>query len=532
MSTQLLKEINKRKTFGIIAHPDAGKTTLTEKLLLFGGAIQEAGAVKNNKIKKGATSDFMEIERQRGISVATSVLAFEYKGFKINILDTPGHKDFAEDTYRTLTAVDSVIVVIDVAKGVEEQTEKLVEVCRMRNIPMLVFINKLDREGKDAFDLLDEVEQKLGLKVTPLSLPIGMGSQFKGIYNIWEKNIQLFVDENKQKVGEAIKIEDVNDPQIDQLVGAQFASNLRDELELIESVYPKFDRDAYVKGDLQPVFFGSALNNFGVRELLDAFIQFAPMPQPKETDVRIVKPEEEKFSGFVFKIHANMDPKHRDRLAFVKIVSGTFKRNENYLLVRENKKMKFSSPNAFFADKKEVVDESFPGDIVGLHDTGSFRIGDTLTSGEKMNFTGIPSFSPEHFRFINNADPLKAKQLAKGIDQLMDEGVAQLFTMEMNSRKIIGTVGALQFEVIQYRLEHEYGAKCSYEPIHIHKACWVEADEKSEEFKEFAKLKQRFLARDKKNQLVFLADSSFTITMTQEKFPNVKLHFISEFRRS
>ena len=530
--SDLIKEIEKRKTFGIISHPDAGKTTLTEKLLLFGGAIQEAGAVKSNKIKKGATSDFMEIERQRGISVATSVLAFEYRDHKINILDTPGHKDFAEDTYRTLTAVDSVIVVIDVAKGVEEQTEKLVQVCRMRNIPMLVFINKLDREGKDAFDLLDEVEQKLGLTVCPLSLPIGMGADFQGIYNIWENNIQLFLEEKKQKVGDSVKFDDINDTSIDEAIGEKAAATLREELDLVQSVYPEFSRDDYMKGDLQPVFFGSALNNFGVRELLDAFIDIAPMPQPKESETRLVKPEESTFTGFVFKIHANMDPKHRDRLAFVKIVSGTFKRNENYLLVREGKKMKFSSPNAFFADKKEVVDESFPGDIVGLHDTGSFRIGDTLTGGEKLSFKGIPSFSPEHFRYINNTDPLKAKQLAKGIDQLMDEGVAQLFTLEMNGRKIIGTVGALQYEVIQYRLEHEYGAKCSYEPLSMHKACWVEADEKSEEFKEFARLKQRFLARDKYNQLVFLADSSFTIHMTQEKFPNVKLHFISEFRNA
>ena len=532
LEMSLLQEISKRKTFGIISHPDAGKTTLTEKLLLFGGAIQEAGAVKSNKIKKGATSDFMEIERQRGISVATSVLAFEYKGKKINILDTPGHKDFAEDTYRTLTAVDSVIVVIDVAKGVETQTEKLVEVCRMRKIPMLVFINKLDREGKDAFDLLDEVEQKLGLKVVPLSLPIGMGSDFQGIYNIWEKNIQLFLEEKKQKVGESLVIEDINDKKVDDIIGEKAAGILRDELELIESVYPEFDREAYMNGDLQPVFFGSALNNFGVRELLDAFVEIAPMPQPKESDARMVKPEETQFTGFVFKIHANMDPKHRDRLAFVKIVSGTFKRNENYLLVREGKKMKFSSPNAFFADKKEVVDESFPGDIVGLHDTGSFRIGDTLTAGEKIQFKGIPSFSPEHFRYVNNSDPLKAKQLAKGVDQLMDEGVAQLFTLEMNGRKIIGTVGALQYEVIQYRLEHEYGAKCTYEPIAIHKACWIEADEKSTEFQEFARLKQRFMARDNHGQLVFLADSAFSISMAQEKFPNVKLHFISEWGHS
>ena len=529
--SNLIQEIQKRKTFGIISHPDAGKTTLTEKLLLFGGAIQEAGAVKSNKIKKGATSDFMEIERQRGISVATSVLAFNYKGHKINILDTPGHKDFAEDTYRTLTAVDSVIVVIDVAKGVEEQTEKLVQVCRMRNIPMIVFINKLDREGKDAFDLLDEVEQKLGLSVVPLSLPIGMGVDFQGIYNIWEQNIQLFIEEKKQKIGESIKIEGIDDEQIDEIVGKKAADILREEYELVQSVYPEFDRELYMKGEQQPVFFGSALNNFGVRELLDAFIDIAPMPQPKQADTRVVEPEENDFTGFVFKIHANMDPKHRDRLAFVKIVSGTFKRNENYLLVREGKKIKFSSPNTFFADKKEVVDESFPGDIVGLHDTGNFRIGDTLTAGEKLNFKGIPSFSPEHFRYINNNDPLRAKQLAKGIDQLMDEGVAQLFTLEMNGRKIIGTVGALQYEVIQYRLEHEYGAKCTYEPIGIHKACWVEADEKSEEFQEFARLKQRFMARDKYGQLVFLADSAFTIAMTQEKFPNVKLYFISEFEK-
>ncbi|RQP11634.1 MAG: peptide chain release factor 3, partial [Chryseobacterium sp.] len=338
-----------------------------------------------------------------------------------------------------------------------------------------------------------------------------------------------FVDASKQRVGEAVKIESLDDEKVEELITAKSAETLREEIELVSSVYPEFDRDDYMNGDLQPVFFGSALNNFGVRELLDAFIQIAPMPQPKESDTRLVKPEEEKFSGFVFKIHANMDPKHRDRLAFVKIVSGTFKRNENYLLVREGKKLKFSSPNAFFADKKEIVEESFPGDIVGLHDTGNFRIGDTLTAGEKMSFRGIPNFSPEHFRYINNDDPLKAKQLAKGIDQLMDEGVAQLFTLEMNGRKIIGTVGALQYEVIQYRLEHEYGAKCTYEPIAIHKACWVEADEKSDEFKEFARLKQRFLARDKYDQLVFLADSSFTIAMTQEKFPNVKLHFISEF---
>ncbi|RNL75215.1 peptide chain release factor 3 [Sinomicrobium pectinilyticum] len=526
----LVKEISKRRTFGIISHPDAGKTTLTEKLLLFGGAIQEAGAVKSNKIKKGATSDFMEIERQRGISVATSVLAFNYKDKKINILDTPGHKDFAEDTFRTLTAVDSVIVVIDVAKGVEEQTEKLVQVCRMRNIPMIVFINKLDREGKDAFDLLDEVEQKLGLQVTPLSFPIGMGYDFKGIYNIWEKNINLFSGDSKKNIEETIAFDNIEDPELDGIIGANAADSLRENLELVHGVYPGFDRDAYLKGELQPVFFGSALNNFGVRELLDCFIDIAPFPRPKQSEERLVKPDEETFSGFVFKIHANMDPKHRDRLAFIKIVSGTFERNTPYLHVRHNKKMKFSSPNAFFAEKKEIVDISYAGDIVGLHDTGNFKIGDTLTEGEILNFKGIPSFSPEHFRYINNADPMKAKQLMKGIDQLMDEGVAQLFTLELNGRKVIGTVGALQYEVIQYRLEHEYGAKCTYENFPVHKACWVEPENpKSEEFAEFKRVKQKFLATDKQGQLVFLADSAFSIQMTQQKYPSVKLHFSSEY---
>jgi peptide chain release factor 3 len=525
-----LKEIQRRRTFGIISHPDAGKTTLTEKLLLFGGAIQEAGAVKNNKIKKGATSDFMEIERQRGISVATSVLAFNYKDKKINILDTPGHKDFAEDTFRTLTAVDSVIVVVDVAKGVEEQTEKLVAVCRMRKIPIIVFINKLDREGKDAFDLMDEVEKKLGLQVTPLSFPIGMGYDFQGIYNIWEQNINLFSGDSRKNIEDTIAISDINSPELEKLIKEKPAQKLREELELIDEVYPKFDRQEYLDGNLQPVFFGSALNNFGVRELLDCFVEIAPTPKPKESDTRLVNPEEEKLSGFVFKIHANMDPKHRDRLAFIKIVSGTFERNKPYMHVRLNKNLKFSSPNAFFAEKKEIVDISYPGDIVGLHDTGNFKIGDTLTEGEMMSFKGIPSFSPEHFRYINNADPLKAKQLEKGVDQLMDEGVAQLFTLEMNNRKIIGTVGALQYEVIQYRLEHEYGAKCTYENFPVHKACWVKPnDPKSEEFKEFRRIKQKFLAHDKYNQLVFLADSDFTIQMTQNKYPNVQLFFTSEF---
>lgn len=525
-----LEEIARRRTFGIISHPDAGKTTLTEKLLLFGGAIQEAGAVKSNKIKKTATSDFMEIERQRGISVATSVLAFIYKNKKINILDTPGHKDFAEDTYRTLTAVDSVIVVIDVAKGVEAQTEKLVEVCRMRSIPVIVFINKLDREGKDAFDLLDEVEQKLGLTTVPLSFPIGMGYNFQGIYNVWKENIQLFDGESKTKIGDSASFDSLENPALETAIGTTAKETLEEELELVREVYPKFDREAYLKGNQHPVFFGSALNNFGVQELLDCFVDIAPPPQPKFSEERSIVPSEDAFAGFVFKIHANMDPKHRDRLAFIKIVSGTFTRNVPYLHVRHQKKLKFSSPNAFFADKKEIVDVSYPGDIVGLHDTGNFKIGDTLTSGEQIHFKGIPSFSPEHFRYINNADPMKAKQLNKGIDQLMDEGVAQLFTLELNGRKIVGTVGALQFDVIQYRLEHEYGASCTYENLNVHKACWVDVQEGGEtDFAGFKQTKAKFLAKDKQGQLVFLADSAFSLQMTASKYPGIHFHATSEF---
>ena len=527
---EFLEEIRRRRTFGIISHPDAGKTTLTEKLLLYGGAIQEAGAVKSNKIKKGATSDFMEIERQRGISVATSVLAFNYQNIKINILDTPGHKDFAEDTFRTLTAVDSVIVVIDVAKGVEEQTEKLVDVCRMRKIPIIVFINKLDREGKDAFDLLDELEKKLGLRLSPLSFPIGMGYNFKGIYNIWKKNVNLFESSNKQKKTDAFNYLTLENHNLIKVVGKSMLDDLKDSLELVQGVYPKFKQKDYLEGDLQPVFFGSALNNFGVQELLDCFIEIAPSPQPKIADNRLIHPEEKDFSGFVFKIHANMDPNHRDRLAFIKIVSGEFKRNTPYYHVRLKKNIKFSSPNAFFAEKKKIIDISYPGDIVGLHDTGNFIIGDTLTSGEQIQYKGIPRFSPEHFRFINNDDPMKAKQLNKGINQLMDEGVAQLFTLNLNGRKVIGTVGILQFEVIKYRLKHEYGAKCTFENLNVYKACWISvSNQESINYKEFLKVKKKFLAKDKIGQLIYLADSPFSLQMAEQKYPEIDFHFTSEF---
>lgn len=522
-----IEEIQRRRTFAIISHPDAGKTTLTEKLLLFGGAIQVAGAVKSNKIKKTATSDWMEIERQRGISVATSVMGFEYHDVKINILDTPGHQDFAEDTFRALTAVDSVIVVIDVAKGVEPQTEKLVKVCRMRKTPIIIFVNKLDRPGKDGFELLDEIEQKLDLRLTPLSWPINMGPKFKGVYNIFDRSLYLF-EPNKQRVEEGIAFDDLNNPFLPQYIGDDDTHTLRDELQLIEGVYPEFDIEQYLQGELCPVFFGSALNNFGVKELLDCFIRIAPRPVGRDTEERHIAPDEEQFTGFVFKIHANMDPNHRDRIAFVRVVSGKFERNKPYHHVRLERKLKFANPTAFMAQKKEVVDEMYPGDIVGLYDAGNFKIGDTLSEGEVIHYKGIPSFSPELFRYVENADPMKSKQLAKGLDQLTDEGVAQLFTGKATGRKIIGTVGALQFEVIQHRLLHEYGASCRYEPINLYKTAWITSHNKAM-LEDFKARKASYIALDKDGRDVFLADSPYALQTSMEKYKDIRFHFTSEF---
>lgn len=524
----LEQEISKRKTFGIIAHPDAGKTTLTEKLLLFGGAIQTAGAVKSNKIDMNTRSDWMDIEKQRGISVATSVMGFDYKDLKINILDTPGHQDFAEDTYRTLTAVDSVIMVIDCVKGVEIQTEKLMEVCRMRNTPVLCFINKLDREGRDAFELLDEIEAKLGLKVRPLSWPIGMGKSLRGVYNIFEKNLNLYEPSKTKKVEDVIKITDINDPRLEEYISSSAAKTLREELELVDGVYDPLDPEKYLSGEVAPVFFGSAVNNFGVRELLDCFIQIAPTPKPRATEEREIAPQENKFSGFIFKIHANMDPRHRNRLAFVRVCSGKFERGNNYFHVRQDKKFRFSNATAFMAQQKETIDEAFPGDIVGLYDTGNLKIGDTLTEGEKGTFKGIPSFSPELFKEVINLDAMKSKQLEKGLLQLMDEGVAQLFTYEMGARKVVGTVGALQFEVLQYRLLNEYGAKVQFAPVNIYKACWISSGEQGQ-LDAFIKDKYRYISKDKEGKAVFMAESKAWLQMVQDNFPEVEFHFISEF---
>jgi peptide chain release factor 3 len=523
----LEQEIQKRRTFGIISHPDAGKTTLTEKLLLFGGAIQKAGAVKSSKIKDHARSDWMEIEKQRGISVATSVMGFNYKDIKINLLDTPGHQDFAEDTYRTLTAVDSVIMVIDCVKGVEQQTEKLMEVCRMRSTPVICFINKLDREGRDPFELLDEIEEKLNIKVRPLSWPINMGKGFRGVYSLYEKSVHLFTP-SKVTVEEGVEIKDIDSSQLDELVGESNARQLRHDVELIEGVYPEFNVDDYLEGKVAPVFFGSAVNNFGVKELLDTFIRIAPPPINRATTLRVVEPDEKKFSGFVFKIHANMDPKHRNRIAFLRICSGKFERGSNYFHVRQDKSIRFSNATAFMAQDRETIDEAWPGDIVGIFDTGNLKIGDTLTEGEKLMYTGIPSFSPEIFKEVQNLDAMKTKQLEKGLLQLMEEGVAQLFTYELGNKKVVGVVGALQFEVIQFRLKNEYSASVQFVPQNIYKACWISSKD-PKKLDEFIASKQRHIARDKDGKLVFMAESKGWLQMVQENFPDIQFHFTSEF---
>jgi peptide chain release factor 3 len=523
------QEINKRKTFAIISHPDAGKTTLTEKFLLFGGAIQTAGAVKSNKIKKYATSDFMEIERQRGISVATSVMSFEYKGNLINLLDTPGHKDFAEDTYRTLTAVDSVILVVDSVNGVEEQTRKLMEVCRMRDTPVIVFINKLDRDGKNRFDLLEEIEKELSIQLHPMTWPINSGKDFKGVYNIHDKSLLLFSANQKVSEEDIVPITNLADTALEDELGEKDASQLREDVELIEGVYGELNVLDYLSGRVAPVFFGSAINNFGVREMLDTFIRISPEPRHRQVTTRIVEPSENKFSGFVFKIHANLDPKHRDRIAFLRVCSGRFERNKYYHHVRLDKDVRFSNPYTFLAREKDVIQEAFPGDVVGLFDTGNFKIGDTLTEGEDFYFTGIPSFSPEIFKEVVNKDPMKTKQLEKGLMQLTDEGVAQLFTQFGGNKKIIGCVGELQFEVIQYRLLHEYAASCEFRALPYYKACWVTSID-PKKLEEFMKFKNN-VAQDKDGHPVYLAQSEWFLNTERTNNPEIQFHFTSEIHK-
>ena len=524
------KEISRRKTFAIISHPDAGKTTLTEKFLLFGGAIQTAGAVKSNKIKKHATSDFMDIERQRGISVATSVMTFEYKGFLINLLDTPGHKDFAEDTYRTLTAVDSVVLVIDSVNGVEAQTRRLMEVCRMRDTPVIVFINKMDRDGKNRFDLLEEIEKELKISLHPMTWPINSGKEFKGVYNLHDKSLRLFTASTKADDEDVISIDNLADKSLEAKVGERDADQLREDVELIDGVYGELNEADYLNGKIAPVFFGSAVNNFGVKEMLDTFIRIAPTPRDRETSKREVAAAEDKFSGFVFKIHANLDPKHRDRIAFLRVCSGKFERNKYYHHVRLDKDFRFSNPYTFLARSKDVIEDAFPGDVVGLFDTGNFKIGDTLTEGEDFYFTGIPSFSPEIFKELVNKDPMKTKQLEKGIRQLTDEGVAQLFTQFGGTKKIIGCVGELQFEVIQYRLLHEYSAACEFRTLPFYKACWLTSNDQTK-LNDFLRFKQTNSGEDKDGNPVYLAQSEWFLNTEIQNNPEIKFHFTSEIHK-
>ena len=524
-------EIEKRKTFAIISHPDAGKTTLTEKLLLFGGAIQTAGAVKSNKIKKHATSDFMEIERQRGISVATSVMTFEYKNTLINLLDTPGHKDFAEDTYRTLTAVDSVILVIDSVNGVEDQTRRLMEVISMRKTPVMVFVNKMDRDGKNRYDLLEEIENELKIQLHPMTWPINSGKDFKGVYDLTQKGLVLFTAGTKQTDDEDIvEISDLSSAVLDEKVGDKDAATLREDVELIDGVYGELNVDEYLSGDKAPVFFGSAVNNFGVKELLDTFINIAPTPRNRNTNTRSVNVQEDKMSGFVFKIHANLDPKHRDRIAFFRICSGRFERNKYYHHVRLDKDIRFSNPYTFLARSKDVVEDAYPGDIVGLFDTGNFKIGDTLTEGENFFYTGIPTFSPEIFKEVVNKDPMKTKQLEKGLLQLTDEGVAQLFTQHGGNKKIIGCVGELQFEVIQYRLLQEYGASVQFNTLPFYKACWITSKDQKK-LDDFTRFKMANIAEDKDGHLVYLAQSEWFLNTERTNNPDIEFHFTSEVHK-
>ncbi len=519
----LSNEIDKRRTFAIISHPDAGKTTLTEKLLLFGGAIQMAGTVKGRKAARHATSDWMELEKQRGISVTSSVMQFGYNDSIVNLLDTPGHADFSEDTYRTLTAVDSALMVIDVAKGVEDRTIKLMEVCRLRDTPIFTFINKLDREGRDAIDLLDEVETILNIECAPITWPIGMGKRFKGVYHLYNDAIHLFSPTHGGKIQAGEVIQGIDNPRLDELLDGQ-AQELRDEVELVRGASHEFDKAAYLSGKQTPVFFGSALNNFGITELLDDFVKHAPMPQHRiakvADDERAVEPVESKFSGFVFKIQANMDPNHRDRIAFMRICSGKYQKGMKAYQVRTGKDLKFSDAVTFMASERGHVDEAFPGDIIGLHNHGSIRIGDTFSNGEKLQFTGIPNFSPELFRRAVLKDPLKMKALLKGLIQLCEEGATQLMRPLTNNDLILGAVGVLQFDVVAHRLKNEYGVECLFENVNVNTARWVSCEDEKM-FTDFKKKLESNLALDHADELVYIAPTRVNLSMTQERWPDV-----------
>jgi peptide chain release factor 3 len=519
MSNLIAEQARKRRTFAIISHPDAGKTTLTEKLLLFGGAIQLAGTVKGRKASRHATSDWMALEQQRGISITTSVMQFPYQGRVVNLLDTPGHEDFSEDTYRTLTAVDAALMVIDAAKGVEPRTIKLMEVCRMRDTPIVTFINKLDREGRPPLELLDEIERILNIRCTPITWPVGMGRDFKGVYHLLEDRFYLYSGE-KLRVSDIETVDGLLTPGLDERFGYTY-QQLREEIELVQAAGHDFDLAQYRAAKLSPVFFGSAVNNFGVRELLNGFVEWSPPPSSRVAEQREVRPEEDKFSGFCFKIQANMDPKHRDRVAFVRICSGAYRKGMTLHSARLGGPVRVSHALTFMAQEREAVEQAFPGDIIGLHNYGTIAIGDTFTEGERLRYTGVPNFAPELFRRVVLKDPLKAKQLNKGLDQLCEEGATQVYRPLTTNDIILGAVGALQFEVVQFRLRDEYNVESVFEPAAIHCARWLAADD-ARQIEDFVAKNETRLAKDHYGDLVYLASSAVNLSMAQERSPAVR----------
>ena len=519
-------EVARRRTFAIISHPDAGKTTLTEKLLLFGGAIQLAGTVKGRKAARHATSDWMELEKQRGISVTSSVMQFPYEGRIVNLLDTPGHEDFSEDTYRTLTAVDSALMVIDSAKGVEHRTIKLMEVCRLRDTPIMTFVNKLDREGREPIELMDEVEDILKIRCAPITWPIGMGKGFKGVFHLYDDTVHLFSATHGGKIQHGEVIAGLDNARLDELLGPQ-AAELRDEIELVRGASHDFDVRAYLAGELTPVFFGSAINNFGVKELLDYFVEHAPAPRPRATLSREVAPSEEKFSGFVFKIQANMDPQHRDRVAFLRVCSGTYSKGMKMRQVRIGKDVRVSNAITFMASDREHVEQAYAGDIIGLHNHGTIQIGDTFSEGEDLKFTGVPNFAPELFRRVVLRDPMRMKALSKGLEELCEEGASQLFKPLNKNDLIVGAVGVLQFDVVAFRLQNEYGVECGFEPVNVATARWVDSAD-AKKLSEFRSKASDNLALDVGGNLTYIAPTRVNLDLTMERWPDIEFHATRE----
>ncbi|PIJ50257.1 peptide chain release factor 3 [Erwinia sp. OLTSP20] len=515
-----MQEVARRRTFAIISHPDAGKTTITEKVLLFGQAIQTAGTVKGRGSSQHAKSDWMEMEKQRGISITTSVMQFPYREALVNLLDTPGHEDFSEDTYRTLTAVDCCLMVIDAAKGVEDRTRKLMEVTRLRDTPILTFMNKLDRDIRDPMALLDEVENELKIACAPVTWPIGCGKLFKGVYHLYNDETYLYQSGMGHTIQATRIVKGLHNPELDDAVGEDLASQLRDELELVKGASNEFDHAAFLAGILTPVFFGTALGNFGVDHMLDGLISWAPAPMPRVSDTRRVEASEEKFSGFIFKIQANMDPKHRDRVAFMRVVSGKYEKGMKLRQVRTGKDVVISDALTFMAGDRAHVEEAYPGDIIGLHNHGTIQIGDTFTQGETMKFTGIPNFAPELFRRIRLRDPLKQKQLLKGLVQLSEEGAVQVFRPVANNDLIVGAVGVLQFDVVVARLKSEYNVEAIYESVNVATARWVESGD-AKKFDEFQRKNEVNLALDGGNNLTYIAPTMVNLNLTQERFPEI-----------